>query len=95
MVKDRDEVIRELIAYLFTVNNLETEVRRILTDDTYRQTMLADYEAIRQLLGDKKASQEAARLIVETSRSSGPFAPCRGALPRPRRADDRDFGNRF
>ena len=60
------EVIRELIAYLFTVNNLETEVRRILTDDTYRQTMLADYEAIRQLLGNKQASVEAAQFILNT-----------------------------
>ncbi len=60
------EVIRELIAHLFTVEEIEKEVRRLLTDETYRQTMLNDYDAIRHILGDKKASQEAARLIVGT-----------------------------
>ena len=60
------EVIRELIADLFTVDNIEAEVRRLLTDDEYRQTMLADYDAIQQLLGNKKASVEAARLIVKS-----------------------------
>ena len=60
------EVIRELIADLFTVDNIETEVRRLLTDDEYRQTMLADYDAIQQLLGNKKASVEAAQYILNT-----------------------------
>lgn len=60
------EVIRELIAYLFTVDNIEAEVRKLLTDNDYRQTMLADYDAIQQLLGNKKASVEAARLIVKS-----------------------------
>ena len=60
------EVIRELIADLFTVDNIEAEVRRLLTDDEYRQTMLKDFDTIRQLLGNKHASVEAARLIVKS-----------------------------
>ena len=60
------EVIRELIADLFTVEEIVKEVRRLLTDDVYRQTMLADYDAIRHILGDKKASQEAAHYILNT-----------------------------
>ena len=60
------EVIRELIADLFTVDNIETEIRRLLTEDEYSQTMLADYSAIQQLLGNKHASVEAARLIVKS-----------------------------
>lgn len=60
------EVIRELIADLFTVDNIETEVRKLLTDNDYRQTMLADYDAIQQLLGNKKASVEAAQYILNT-----------------------------
>ncbi len=59
------EVIKEKIAYLFTVDEVAGEVERILTDDAYRQTMLDGYAEIRQILGTNPAAETAAKMIVE------------------------------
>ncbi len=58
------EVIRELIADLFTVDNIEAEVKKLLTDDEYRQTMLKDFEKLRTLLGDQPVAGVAAQYII-------------------------------
>ncbi len=58
------EVIKEKIAYLFTVDEVADEVQRILKDDTYRQTMLNNYAEIRKILGDNPAAETAAKAIV-------------------------------
>ena len=57
------EVIRELLAYLFTVENIEAEVKRLLEDEPYRQTMLNDFEQLRTLLGDQPVAGVAAQYI--------------------------------
>ncbi len=57
------EVIQEKIAYLFTVDEVANEVKRILEDDTYRQKMLAGYDEIRQILGNNPAADTAADII--------------------------------
>ncbi len=59
------EVIKEKIAYLFTVDEVADEVKRILKDDTYRQDMLDGYAEIRQILGTNLAAETAAKIIVE------------------------------
>ncbi len=59
------EVIRELIAYLFTVDNIEAEVKRLLTDNEYKQTMLQHFDELRTLLGDQPVASVAARYILK------------------------------
>lgn len=45
------EVIKELIAFNFTKAKIVAELTRLLTDEPYRQQMLADYDEIRSILG--------------------------------------------
>lgn len=45
------EVIKELIAFNFTKDNIVAELTRLMTDEPYRQKMLADYAEIRSILG--------------------------------------------
>ncbi len=58
------EVIKEKLAYLFTVDEVAGEVKRILEDDAYRQTMLNNYVEIRQILGTNPAAETAAKNIT-------------------------------
>lgn len=58
------EVIKELIAFNFTKDNIVTELTRLLTDEPYRQKMLADYDEIRSILGCYPAASTAAKRIV-------------------------------
>ncbi len=62
------EVIKEKIAYLFTVDEVADEVRRILDNDTYRQTMLQGYAEIRATLGEQPAAETAASAILSSLR---------------------------
>lgn len=59
----QQEVIQELIASRFTVSNVEHELRRLLSDDTYRHTMLTRYHHLSRLLGSRPASTTAADII--------------------------------
>ncbi len=58
------EVIKELIAFNFTKDNIVAELTRLLTDEPYRQKMLADYAEIRSILGTHPAAASAAKRIV-------------------------------
>ena len=58
------EVIKELIAFNFTKDNIVAELTRLLTDEPYRQKMLADYAEIRSILGTHPAATSAAKRIV-------------------------------
>lgn len=62
-VKEGTGVIYELIAYRFTPDQVEAELRRILTDEAYKKNMLAGYEHIHRVLGDTPAAVNAARII--------------------------------
>jgi len=55
------KVITELIQSQFTVENLTLEVRRLLTSQQSRDRMIADFRNIKDSLGDKKASYNAAK----------------------------------
>lgn len=65
----RKTVIQELLAYLFTADNVAAELHRLLTDEAYKKDMLASYEHIRTVLGDTPAATGAARRIVHLVRS--------------------------
>jgi lipid-A-disaccharide synthase len=58
------QVIRECIADNFTVENIATELKRILTDEAYTKEMLASYEHLSSLLGTQPAAATAAAIIT-------------------------------
>lgn len=63
------EVIQEKIAYLFTVDEVEKETHRLLTDNRYRQQIEADYCMIANRLGNAIANDNAARTIISDLQS--------------------------
>lgn len=56
---------KEYLQEYFTASNLLREVRRILEDDSYRKSMMADYEAIREKLGGTGASRAVAHSMIQ------------------------------
>lgn len=65
LIVDR-EVVKELIQGDYEAAAVERELRNILSDGPKREEVLEGYLELRKLLGNKKASQETARLIVES-----------------------------
>ena len=61
LIADR-EVVPELVADTFSVDNIKSELRKIL-DGPHRQTMLDGYAEVSKRLGDQKAPDNAAKLI--------------------------------
>ena len=59
------EVVRELVAESFSVANIRTELAKILEGDA-RQAMLDGYKEVSLALGDRKAPENAAKMIVES-----------------------------
>lgn len=55
------KVITELIQNQFTAENVTLEVRRLLTSQQDQEQMIAEFRKIKKLLGDKKASCNAAK----------------------------------
>ena len=64
LIADR-EVVQELLADRFTVDNIRRELHAILPGGSKREQMLADYQRVIQLLGDDCAPDNAARLMTE------------------------------
>ena len=60
-----DTVVRELIQNDFSVDNVVTELRKILSDKKYRNSILNGYTKVRLQLGNENASANAARGIME------------------------------
>ena len=60
----QQEVIQELIASRFTAENVAHELNRLLHDEPYRQTMLANYQQLWQILGTQSAADTAADIIT-------------------------------
>lgn len=65
------EVVKELFARFFSVDNIRTELKQILHVQTYRQNMLDNYEEMRQILGGPGASERAAAIIYNKSGGNG------------------------
>lgn len=59
------EVVRELFAKFFTIENIHDETEKLLFDSEYRQNMLSEYQEIQESLGTDNASDKAADLIYK------------------------------
>lgn len=59
------EVVKELFSIHFSLENIQKELHRLLNDKTYRNTMLAHYDEIIQILGKPGASERAAQIIYK------------------------------
>ena len=60
------QVVRELIQEDFSSGNLRQELGRLLSDAVYRQELQAGYALIRERIGEDQASEQVARLILES-----------------------------
>lgn len=63
LIADR-EVVRELVADTFSVDNIAAELSRLLPDGTCRNCMLDGYAEVRRRLGDRIAPDNAAEIMV-------------------------------
>ncbi|MFC2086540.1 lipid-A-disaccharide synthase [Bacteroidota bacterium] len=59
------QVVKELLQYDFTEENVKNELDKLLFDLEYRSNILKNYEFIRKLLGGPGASQRIANQIYE------------------------------
>lgn len=61
----KKEVVKELIAHLFTVKNMANELELILNDKNYRANMISGYLTIRKELGEAGAAERTAKAIMK------------------------------
>lgn len=59
------EVIKEFLQHAMTVENIDTELKRLSEDGPYRKKMLKDYEEVYKILNTGSASENAAELMVK------------------------------
>ena len=59
------EVVRELVAETFSIDNIRHELEAILPGGDRRERMLSDYDEVHRILGDSHAAHEAARIMIE------------------------------
>ena len=64
LIADR-EVVTELVAETFSVENIHQELDKILPGGSERQCMLDDYKEVHHRLGDSNAPDRAAELMVK------------------------------
>ena len=58
------EIVQELLADRFSIRNIANELYRILSGQPSRERMLADYQLVRDRLGNEVAPDNAARIMV-------------------------------
>ena len=63
LIADR-EVVTELVAETFSVDNIRRELELILPDGSKRQQMLNDYKEVHRRLGESNAPDQAADLMI-------------------------------
>ena len=71
LIADR-EVVTEVLDKTYTVANIRQELERIL-EGPDRQQMLDGYAEVRRRLGDQKAPDNAAKIIVKLLINSQPL----------------------
>ena len=59
------EVVKELMAQFFTVENVSKELDNLLHDKVYRENMLNEYALMKKSLGGPGAASKAAKKMVE------------------------------
>ena len=69
LIADKD-IVQELLADRFSIYNIANELYRILPGQPARERMLADYQIVRERLGDAVAPDNAAKIMVEKLTSS-------------------------
>ena len=62
------EVVKELVADTFSVENIRRELEAILPGGSKREAMLNDYEEIHRLLGESDAPEKAANIMINLLR---------------------------
>ncbi len=60
------EVVTELVAETFSVANIRRELEAILPGGSRRAQQLSDYQEVHRLLGDSKAADQAASIMVQS-----------------------------
>ena len=70
LVADK-EVVRELVAADMTLENVKSELGKILIDGEERTTMLKEYDRMLEILGEAGASERAAGKIVGLLKNRG------------------------
>ena len=65
------EVVKELIQYDFSVQELGTELDLLINNEEYRQNIIRQYKQLFSLLGDLKSSNEVVKLIRKYLLSKG------------------------
>ena len=63
LIADR-EVVRELVAETFSVDNIRKELEALLPGGSKREQQLADYEEVHRRLGDSEAADKAAEEMI-------------------------------
>jgi lipid-A-disaccharide synthase len=64
LIADR-EVVTELVAETFSVDNIRKELEQILPGGSQRQRMLDDYQEVHRRLGESDAPHRAASMMVK------------------------------
>ena len=59
------EIVQELLADRFSIRNIANELYRILPGQPLRERMLADYQLVRDRLGNEVTPDNAARIMVD------------------------------
>lgn len=59
------EVVKELLQYEMTVENVKAELQKLLESASYKQQMLNNYQQLKKLLGFENTAEKAAKLIVD------------------------------
>ena len=67
---DDSEVVSELLADRFTIDNIRRELECLLHDSPQRKTMLEGYRRVADMLGDTSAPDNAAKIMVGLLRDS-------------------------
>lgn len=65
------EVVRELVAADMTIDNIKSELGKILIDGEERTTMLKEYDRMLEILGEAGASERAAGKMVALLKKRG------------------------
>lgn len=60
-----DDVVPELVADTFTVDNIARELGRLLPGEPARAAMLGGYAKVKKRLGKENAPDNAAKIMVE------------------------------
>lgn len=71
LIADR-AVVPELVADTFSVDNIRRELEMILPGSSQREQMLSDYEEVHRRLGESRAPDQAAEIMIQCLKNNQP-----------------------